>query len=269
MPKSLRDQPEYRLLADAIREAADGRPLVHVANPGNWGDALIAEGARSFFHAFGLSVREISLKSLRRRPRLRARLAGRGRAPLILYGGGGALAGRYPKHLDRVSAMLEAVGRAVILPSTFGADSVGLPLAPGSIAFRRDHFESREHLPAARFCHDMAFFLEPAPVRPCRRVGYFLREDVERVVDAPRPPDNRDISREGRHDTPIDSFFQAVGEAETLHTDRLHVAIAGALLEREVHFYPGIYFKNEAVYRSSLEPHFPNVRFHPTHDGLR
>jgi len=269
VPTSLRDQPEYRQLADAIREAARGRPLVHVPNPGNWGDALIAEGARSFFRAFGLSVREVSLKSLRRRPWLRARLAGRGRVPLLLYGGGGALAGRYPKHLSGVSAVLEAVGRAVLLPSTFGEGSAGLPLPPGAVAFRRDHFESREHLPAARFCHDMAFFLEPDSVRPRRKVGYFLRQDVERIVDAPQPTDNRDISREGRHDTPIEAFFQAVGEAETLHTDRLHVAIAGALLEREVHFYPGVYFKNEAVYRSSLEPHFPNVRFHRTHDGLR
>ena len=42
-----------------MREAADGSPLVHVANPGDRGDALIAEGARSFFHAFGLSVQEV------------------------------------------------------------------------------------------------------------------------------------------------------------------------------------------------------------------
>jgi len=269
MPKNLRDQPEYRALAAAIREAAGGRPLVHVANPGNWGDALIAEGSRSFFRFFGLRVRELSLKSLRRHPRLRARWAGRGRAPLILYGGGGALAGHYPKHLGRVAAMLQAVGPAVILPSTFGADSSALPLAPGSIAFRRDQFESRANWPAARFCHDMAFFLEPGAVSPRRRVGNFLREDAERLVDAPRLPDNRDLSREGRHETPVDAFFEAVGEVEIVHTDRLHVAIAGALLEREVHFYPGSYFKNQAVYRSSLEPHFPSVQFHRTHDGLR
>lgn len=269
MSRSLRDQPEYHALAAAIREAAGGRRLVHVPNPGNWGDALIAEGARCFFRFFGLAVHELSLQSLRKHPWLRARRAGRGRAPWILYGGGGALAGQYPKHLARVSAVIQAVGRTLIMPSTFGADSARLELPPGSVAFRRDHGGSHAHFPTARFCHDMAFFLEPDPVTPRRRVGYFLREDIERVVDAPRPPGNRDISREGTHETPVDAFFQAVGEVETVHTDRLHVAIAGALLEREVHLYPGSYFKNEAVYLASLAPHFPNVRFHRTHDRLR
>jgi hypothetical protein len=40
------------------------------------------------------------------------------------------------------------------------------------------------------------------------------------------------------------------------------VAIAACLLGRELHLHPGGYFKNRAVFRSSIEGRFPNAHFH-------
>jgi hypothetical protein len=39
----------------------------------------------------------------------------------------------------------------------------------------------------------------------------------------------------------------------------LHVCIAATLLGRRVYLFRGNYFKIEAIYKSSLQPHFPNV----------
>lgn len=41
--------------------------------------------------------------------------------------------------------------------------------------------------------------------------------------------------------------------------DRLHVAILACLLHKRVHFYKGGYFKNEAVFRSSMRDYFDDV----------
>lgn len=45
-----------------------------------------------------------------------------------------------------------------------------------------------------------------------------------------------------------------------MRTDRLHVAIAGALLGKSVELHANSYFKNRAVYQFSLRS-FPSVRF--------
>ncbi len=46
---------------------------------------------------------------------------------------------------------------------------------------------------------------------------------------------------------------------QTIHTNRLHMAIAGGLLGKEVHFFPNSYFKCKAVYEYSIKDRFPNV----------
>jgi exopolysaccharide biosynthesis predicted pyruvyltransferase EpsI len=55
-------------------------------------------------------------------------------------------------------------------------------------------------------------------------------------------------------------LLRAIDRFETIRTDRLHVAIAGAVLGKAVVLYPGSYFKNRAVYDFSLRP-YPNVKF--------
>ncbi|MFZ2151969.1 MAG: polysaccharide pyruvyl transferase family protein [Minisyncoccia bacterium] len=46
---------------------------------------------------------------------------------------------------------------------------------------------------------------------------------------------------------------------DEIHTNRLHVAIAGALLQKKVLFSANNYFKCRAVYEFSIREHFPNV----------
>lgn len=45
-------------------------------------------------------------------------------------------------------------------------------------------------------------------------------------------------------------------------TNRLHIGILAALLQKEVDFYPNNYFKNKAVYEFSMQGRFPHVHWH-------
>lgn len=58
-------------------------------------------------------------------------------------------------------------------------------------------------------------------------------------------------------------FLDFIARYDWIETDRLHVCIGAALLGKTVIFHPNSYFKNEAVYRHSLEKRFPLIRWVP------
>ncbi len=80
---------------------------------------------------------------------------------------------------------------------------------------------------------------------------------------------NIDVSEVLRHrmypryicDRITHAFVKCINNYDIIRTDRLHVCIVAALLGKEVKFYPGSYYKNEAVYKMSLENDFSNVQF--------
>lgn len=69
--------------------------------------------------------------------------------------------------------------------------------------------------------------------------------------------DEETVSLSARH------FMDFVDGYDSVETDRLHVCIGAALLGKKVIFHPNSYFKNEAVYRHSLERRFPLIRWVP------
>jgi len=56
-------------------------------------------------------------------------------------------------------------------------------------------------------------------------------------------------------------LLRFINHFSKVKTNRLHIAIAAALLNKEVYLYKNSYYKNEAVYRYSMEKRFPNVQF--------
>ena len=81
------------------------------------------------------------------------------------------------------------------------------------------------------------------------------------------PPDNADLS-ETLNPTSNDpllgalacvAFLRRIAACEAVNTDRLHVAIAGALLDRRVRLYPNDYDKNLTVYQNSLRERYPKL----------
>lgn len=117
-------------------------------------------------------------------------------------------------------------------------------------------------MPGSYFCHDMAFYLGDIGFKQGDGVGNFFRTDKESIGKLKIPEDNFDISASGNHFSEGITLFKELAKYSEIHTDRLHICIAGCLLKREVHLYPGNYFKNEAVYKSSILPNYNNVYFH-------
>jgi exopolysaccharide biosynthesis predicted pyruvyltransferase EpsI len=96
--------------------------------------------------------------------------------------------------------------------------------------------------------------------------GHFFRTDAESRRELKLRPDNLDISMLGNQVSQVAPFFESIDRFAEILTDRLHVAIAACLLGKQVHLYPNTYFKNRAVYLSSIKDYFKDVYFHETFD---
>jgi hypothetical protein len=107
--------------------------------------------------------------------------------------------------------------------------------------------------------HDLAFQLDVSRwKKPGQGHLNAFRTDNESRLGRV-PASNFDISNMGReyhHDLILDTL----SNFESVNTDRLHVAIAGALLEKTVQIFEGNYHKIRGIYDYSLREKFPNVR---------
>ena len=236
----------YTQLASLIKRHAGAKPVYYIPAPGNWGDALIREGTLKFFKDIGLNYQE----------RQRVRRVLDMPPGMVVYGGSGA----WCELWDNSSDVAELAGKfnVLVLPSTYQCK-----YDMSNVTFvRRDKFESAVAMPNALFCHDMAFYLDHLKGTKGKGIGFFFRRDRESAQRLTIPACNNDLNAKGCHTTCPGAFVAAVDEFSIVHTDRLHVAIAACLLGKELHLYPGSYFKNRAVFNSSMKGRFPNVHFH-------
>jgi glycosyltransferase involved in cell wall biosynthesis len=242
---------EFSRLENIVRGICDDRPVYYIPNPGNWGDALIRCGTHKFFHDIGINYTEVE-------PWADMQSSVQDGSVLI-YGGGGAWCRLWQHGRTILEPIHHLFHQIIVLPSTYET--------PYSLCnttfFCRDRYESQGNMPEAVFCHDMAFYLEPASPQPAESLtGYFFRTDEESAHKHPIPAENNDISLRGTYASDVTPFFEAISRFEVVHTDRLHVAIAACLLARELHFYPGLYFKNRAVFDSSIQSYYDRVHFY-------
>lgn len=107
-----------------------------------------------------------------------------------------------------------------------------------------------------------SLFLKP------KDTGNFFRNDVE-SLNFDTPKDNADLSRiyeYGTHSEEVTYYttqrlMRYINHFTNIRTDRLHICIAAALLNKQVEFYPNSYFKCKAVYEYSLKDKFPNIKW--------
>lgn len=258
----------FASLADALLKASAGRDVYFMRNDGNFGDALIHRGTEVFLEDVGIRYTLLDMAS--RGAKIRGMLRGaadhlrsRDRRALFIYSGGGGWADVCDVALKNVRRQFAITRDMFVLPSTIERT---LP-DPSLPLFVRDLYQSHRNLPAAPFCHDMAFYLALVdPDRlladrkpPTKRLGLVFRTDNEaRISSAVRHPDNVDISALGTTGSPIEEFLRHLDQYEHVVTDRLHAAIGAALLGKRVSIVTGSYFKIEAIYRSSIENIFRN-----------
>lgn len=108
-------------------------------------------------------------------------------------------------------------------------------------------------------CHDTSFFIDPAHEFDVsvedRHVLHSFRSDRESGGQPPDlPVDNttvvQDVSDQNKYS--FEDYLQTIGHSTEIHTNRLHVAILGALYGKPVRFYEGAYHKFRGVYEYSL-----------------
>ena len=249
---------EFRRLAEDIKERAQGKTVVYIPNPGNWGDGLIRYGTKLFFEDFGIRHLEVNIGYRFGKVALAPFLSPDYiRKCFFVYGGGGAWGAAYSGGLDTVKFLAKFTRDFCVLPSTYE-----IPVnLKGGVFYSRGLTQSMKACPNALFCHDMALYIATKPdhLTTCagekvKQIGVFFRQDKESrdIAFARVFAGSRDISAEGDHMSNGDSFIRTVSRHDQIFTDRLHVAIAGCIANCEVRLAPGNYFKIGEVFESSL-----------------
>ena len=175
---------------------------------------------------------------------------------MLVYGGGAGWCKLWYHSPQVIDLLCPYFSQIIILPSTYEL----FHYKENCYYFSRDLFESKEIMPNSIFCHDMAFYLSYDSIIKGKGNGFFFRKDKESIGNK-LPENNLDISLLSNHYGDFKTFFDIINSYEFIHTDRLHVAIAGALCNKKVNLYPGTYFKSRAIFNSSMKDFFPKVTF--------
>lgn len=244
-----------------LRESLDriGRelPLIYVPNTGNWGDSLINNGARALLDRLPHAYAEASQRQIL------ASQGSRYEAALLVSGNGGWCRhwGHIPGFIEVACSMFRTV---VLLPTTIDTEPAFVE-RDNLTAFVRDDSFSLGNAPSATFCHDLAFALpiyQPMRAAQARTLYAFRLDNESARGEVALPVTNLDLSLFGNHEDDPLLFLEFMAGFKQIFTDRLHVAIGAAMIDREVHLWPNDYGKVRAIYEASLKPYFSNVTLH-------
>lgn len=245
----------FSFLAKEIRLVSGKGQVYYLANPGNWGDALIRHSTLKFFNDYKIPFTEINLTNRNQLIKLVLNI----KPKILIYGGGGGWCQNWDIGFPIIKKKLKFFNKVLVLPSTYEKEYY----LRKTTFYRRDNYESKQNMPNSFFCHDMAFYFTPAIAKskPANREAYFFRTDKEGRNLGLCIGDNFDLTKDKNHLDSILPFIKILSNYEIINTDKLHIAILAAKLDKRVNFYSGNYFKNKAVYLSSMKPYFPKVTF--------
>lgn len=253
---------EFSKLADTICKLSNGHQIYYLPNPGNLGDAIIKMGTEQFFRDFGINALIITYNGQVTLNTHGCALSAEDlRNGILLYGGGGGWCSLWKGGQEIVSQLAPKFHHTMILPSTYEIT----PNIPNTTFFSRDKYQSTLNVPVTSFCHDLGFYYRPDIVTsgPRARTGFCFRKDIESGFEKKWriPLSNHDISWTGNYLSNPKPMFEYLANFKVIHTDRLHVAIACCLIDVKVFLYSGSYFKNRAIFMSSIAPYFKGVKW--------
>ncbi len=260
-----------------ISEIKQLKEFTYIPNPGNVGDMLIACATMQLFEQNKIKYNIFKYD--------------RPVSEHIVYGGGGIWTQSYKNDWIRFVEMFKKAKRIIILPSSFNnCPELIEVLDERFVVFCREE-KSYNYLKSADtkakiiLEHDMAFHTIVPQVPDKYRNRQKITSVMEYVMDIILPNYaflmRQDCESYGKYKTQLDVsaltggcentsknwanfcsalMFHIVDQAETIVTDRLHVAIAGLLLGKEVYMLDNTYGKLSAVYNHSMKQ-FKNVHF--------
>ncbi|MFC5482274.1 polysaccharide pyruvyl transferase family protein [Microvirga aerilata] len=252
---------QHEALRTAMTSAVAQR-ATFIASMGNIGDGLVQLGTFDLFAEFGLAPR---VQGLWTSPPDGQKLA-------VIGGGGGWVEGFWEKTARAMRPFLEGGGEIILLPSSVsGFEQYFAQYARQVTIFARERvsfdrlnavaeLHGRVHL-----CHDLAFALDPTTFSELRRMQgsgelSLFRSDAE-GCRTELPPSNIDIALSRNGDIwhsreaclqPVMAVARMMSHFEHVRTDRLHMTALAAMLGRRVTMSRNSYFKNQAVFESSL-----------------
>lgn len=234
---------------------------------GNRGDDLIEAGVRALLAPY--NVNEVSGRDL-----------GDASGKVAVIGGGGAWCQSY--HHAMPTVLQEAEKRfehVVLLPSSFEitVPSVRDALACSkAVVFARERtsFEAIRTLCNARLAHDCAFYFDFSRYQKAgsATLNAFRtdRESALLPLEVRLPSDNIDISLVAQT---MESWLDLISQHQFVRTDRAHVVLAAAMLNKTIEYTSSNYHKVSGIVTHSLtgfpisrlsigeiDPLYPRVR---------
>lgn len=225
--------------------------------PGNYGDSLIWHGTKELLRSCEIQTRDVSIESPRN--------------SRLLIDGGGNLVDYYSDVRDFLMKKSLSYDEIIILPHTINGEEqiAALNRIRGRlVVFCREqtsaqYVKQRLRRGEIYLWHDCAFYNNFSISSTGNGVLNAFRTDCESVIGK-CPTDNVDLSCNGWATKPLKELIDCLMQFQDINTDRLHIAICGVLLKKNVRLFANSYYKNRAVYDYSLK-RFPNIRFaeHP------
>ncbi len=255
--KNLRSAACFSNLVETIVSIANERRIIFSPARGNWGDGLINYGTRQLLDSNNVAYEECHKKDT-----LSALSRGDFSNSVVLIGGGGAWSRNFRLSREVTEQVAQQAHHVIVLPTTYD-----LPRLDGRFAnityFARDKQASISNIDTAIFCHDMAFYSDlSVPEIPEKIWRIFaMRDDREGLGYGHHFRHNIDLSQLGDADYKfVSPLFNLVNNFRVISTDRMHLAIVGAMLGLRVNLIPGNYSKSRDVFYSSIAPHYSHVR---------
>ena len=241
--------------------------IIFVPNPGNAGDSLIAFGTIPILNELGLNWKmgNYSVKYQNK---------------TIFYGGGGNFVGLYT-NCKKFIANNKNNNKIIIKTKIIKSEDKFLSsLNDNIIIFCREKTSYNyvlkvfKHKKNVYLSKDMAFYiknLDKYKMIKGNGICNAYRTDREKT-NIKIPEDNRDLSlilnKPGNtnkiniiKDVSL-SIFDHLSKFKTINTNRLHIAIAGTLLDKNVNFYRNSYYKNKSVFEYSINNIYKNTIFY-------
>lgn len=213
-------------------------------NTWNRGDWLINEGCKQYLASLWIEI---------------------GHSNALLFVGAGWFAKSYKHNIERVKKHFLHYDKIFIASSTFDTQDTQvkefirtLPTNVVIVCRERESYKQCLKLTQQVYLSkDFAFYFDYEPYKKqWAWTLYAFREDREKTYRT--HTENNDLSVGTENEW--ESFLRDIAEYHTIHTNRLHIAIAGTLLWKDVFLYPNSYHKNKSVYQHSLST-YPNCKF--------
>lgn len=220
------EQPSLLPLSswDMVFDEWRGKNAYLVPVIGNAGDALINAATRQLFRYY--NIKEVTLNE----------------AEVAFYPGGASVAGRYP--FREITGFDKLSIPKVILPQSLERADPYLDAA--DVVWLRDH-TSVAMYPRARYAPDLALAYRTALNTPDGDgVDIAFRADAEASPGIVGGRDPASVSPNHY------AYLVEASKAKEIHTNRLHYAIAGLILGKDVTLYPNDYHKNRSVWEAEL-----------------